>query len=104
MFWQLILHGWSDEECLKILKKCKEAISRKGEGGKVIIIDLVINEKKDEHELTETKLLFDMLMMYVSRGKERTEKEWEDLFLKAGFGRYKITPVLGLRSLIEVYP
>ncbi|KAJ9136105.1 hypothetical protein P3X46_033216 [Hevea brasiliensis] len=101
---KLILHGWSDEECLKILKKCKEAISSKGKGGKVIVIDLVINEKKDEDELTETKLLFDMLMMYVTTGRERTEKEWEELFLKAGFSHYKITPVLGLRSLIEVYP
>ncbi|KAF2303262.1 hypothetical protein GH714_016135 [Hevea brasiliensis] len=71
---KLILHGWSDEECLKILKKCKEAISSKGEGGKVIVIDLVINEKKDEHELTETKLLFDMLMMYLTTGRERSEK------------------------------
>ncbi|KAF2303275.1 hypothetical protein GH714_016245 [Hevea brasiliensis] len=100
---KLILHGWSDEECLKILKKCKEAISSKGEGGKVIVIDLVINEKKDERELTETKLLFDMLMMYLTTGRERSEKEWEGLFLKAGFSHYKITPLLGLRSLIEVY-
>ncbi|KAF2305173.1 hypothetical protein GH714_002748 [Hevea brasiliensis] len=71
---KLILHGWSDEECLKILKKCKEAISSKGKGGKVIVIDLVINEKKDEDELTETKLLFDMLMMYVTTGREKRRK------------------------------
>ncbi|CBI21918.3 unnamed protein product, partial [Vitis vinifera] len=37
-------------------------------------------------------------------GKERNEKEWEKLFLAAGFTHYKITPALGLRSLIEVYP
>ncbi|KAJ6670247.1 O-METHYLTRANSFERASE [Salix viminalis] len=71
-FWQLIFHGWSDEDCLKILKKCKEAISSKEKGGKVIIVDVVIDEKKDEKELTETKLLFDMLMMVVAAGKERS--------------------------------
>ncbi|XP_065877196.1 8-hydroxyquercetin 8-O-methyltransferase-like [Euphorbia lathyris] len=98
---KLIMHGWSDEECVKILKKCKEAI---GKGGKVIVIDLVINEKKDTHESTETKLLFDMLMMFVATGKERSVKEWENLFLKAGFSHYKFNPLLGLRSLIEVYP
>ena len=103
-FWQLIFHGWSDEDCVKILKKCKEAISSKEKGGKVIIVDVVINEKKDEHELTETKLLFDMLMMVVAAGKERSVEEWERLFLEAGFSHYKITSLFGLRSLIEVYP
>ncbi|CAL1388492.1 unnamed protein product [Linum trigynum] len=101
---KLIMHGWKNEECVKILKKCREAISCKGEGGKVMIIDIVINQKKDEHELTETKLLFDMLMMLVVNGMERSEKEWERLFLEAGFKHYKITPLFGLRSLIEVFP
>ncbi|KAL5978551.1 hypothetical protein ACLOJK_029668, partial [Asimina triloba] len=27
-----VLHGWTDEDCIKILKKCKEAIPK--EGGK----------------------------------------------------------------------
>ncbi|CAN1229599.1 Probable O-methyltransferase 3 [Linum grandiflorum] len=90
-----------DEECVRILKKCKEAIPSKG---KVMIIDIVINEERDEHELSGTKLLFDMLMMLVVNGKERTEKEWEKLFLEAGFDHYKITPLFGLRSLIEVFP
>ncbi|CAN1166110.1 Probable O-methyltransferase 3 [Linum perenne] len=98
---KLIMHGWKDEECVKILKKCKEAIQSKG---KVMIIDIVINEKKEEHELSGTKLLFDMLMMLVVNGRERTEKEWEKLFLEAGFSNYKITPLFGLRSLIEVFP
>ncbi|KAG5627673.1 hypothetical protein H5410_012891 [Solanum commersonii] len=34
---------------------------------------------------------------------ERIEKEWEKLFIEAGFNEYKIFPVLGLRSLIEIY-
>ena len=57
-----------------------------------------------EHEITEAKLFFDMLMMALVTGRERCEKEWEKLFLEAGFSRYKITPMFGLRSLIEVYP
>ncbi|KAH7568858.1 hypothetical protein JRO89_XS06G0062000 [Xanthoceras sorbifolium] len=101
---KLVFHAYGDEDCVKILKKCREAISSKGEGGKVIIIDIVINEKKDEHELTEAKLFFDMLMMVVVTGRERNEKEWERIFLEAGFSHYKITPLFGLRSLIEVFP
>ncbi|GLT70466.1 hypothetical protein SLA2020_425450 [Shorea laevis] len=69
-----ILHDWSDEECVKILKRCKEAITSKGKEGKVIIIDVVINEEKDEDEVTKTKLLFDTLMMVYSTEKRETRK------------------------------
>ncbi|XP_020230939.1 trans-resveratrol di-O-methyltransferase [Cajanus cajan] len=101
---KLVLHAFSDEECIKVLKKCREAISNKGKEGKVIIIDIVIGEKNENHVLTEAKLFFDMLMMVLVNGKEREEKEWEKLFLEAGFSHYKITSIFGMRSLIEVYP
>ncbi|KAK2456530.1 isoflavone 7-O-methyltransferase [Trifolium repens] len=96
-----VLHNWSDHDCIKILKNCKNAISGKG---KVIIIDVVINEKQDEHEMTEVKLLLDVIMMTSLNGKERNEKEWKQLFLQAGFKSYKIFPAFGFRSLIELYP
>ncbi|OMO76332.1 O-methyltransferase, family 2 [Corchorus capsularis] len=97
---KLVLHAFDDENCIKILKRCREAIPTEGAAkGKVIIIDIVINEKTDEHELTEGKLFFDMLMMVVVTGRERTEKDWEKLFLEAGFSDYKITPLFGLRYL-----
>ncbi|XP_027348778.1 probable O-methyltransferase 3 [Abrus precatorius] len=100
-----ILHDWNDEECVKILKNCKEAITSEGENRKVIIIDIVMgNEKGDSNESIETQLLFDMLMMALLTGKERNEKEWAKLIYSAGFSDYKITPVLGVRSLIEVFP
>lgn len=101
---QSVLHNWSDEDCIKILKRCKEAIPSKDEGGRVILIEMVINDKKDEPELTKTRLLVDMLMMLICSGRERNEKEWEKLFLEAGFSHYKITPTSGLNSIIEVYP
>lgn len=101
---KLVLHAYNDEECIKVLKKCREAIKSKGEGGKVIIIDIVIDEKNDERELTDAKLYFDIVMMALVTGRERTEKDWERLFIESGFSHYKIRPIFGLRSLIEVYP
>ncbi|XP_017429959.1 probable O-methyltransferase 3 isoform X3 [Vigna angularis] len=97
------LHIWNDEECVSILKKCKEAISKKGKEGKVIIIDIVMNNEVKDEESVETRLFFDMLMMVVVKGKERNEKEWVKLFCSAGFNNYTITP-LGSRSLIQIYP
>lgn len=103
---QWILHDWSDEECIKILMKCKESIPIKENGGKVIIADMVVKEDETmkEHEATETQFFFDMLMMTLVTGKERTETQWRELFLEAGFTSYKITPALGVRSLIEIFP
>ena len=104
------MHDWSDEESVKILKKCKEAISNKGNAkGKIIIIDMMVENKNnaivnDDEDSYETQLFFDLEMMVLVTGRQRNEKEWAKLFQDAGFTNYKITPILGLRSLIEVYP
>ncbi|KAH7692265.1 O-methyltransferase COMT-type protein [Dioscorea alata] len=100
-----ILHGWSDEDCVKILKHCKAAISNKDNGGKIIIIDMVIGAVTDnEVSAVETQLFSDLLMLIAAKGKERNEREWRDIIFAAGFTNYKITPLIGLRSVIEVYP
>ena len=41
---QWVLHDWSDEECIQILKKCREAISNSKENGRVIIVEAVIDD------------------------------------------------------------
>ncbi|KAI5386720.1 (+)-6a-hydroxymaackiain 3-O-methyltransferase 1 [Lathyrus oleraceus] len=99
-----VLHDWNDELSLKILKNSKEAISHKGKDGKVIIIDISIDENSDDRGLTELQLEYDVVMLTMFLGKERTKKEWEKLIYDAGFSRYKITPICGFKSLIEVYP
>ncbi|TKY59203.1 (+)-6a-hydroxymaackiain 3-O-methyltransferase 1 [Spatholobus suberectus] len=103
VFLKWVQHDWNDEHPVKIFKNCKEAISRKGKNGKVIIIDIAIDEASDDRDLTELKLDFDLVMLTIN-GKEREQKEWEKLIYDAGFSSYKITPVFGFKSLIEVYP
>jgi hypothetical protein len=51
----------------------------------------------------EMQALFDLYIMVVN-GMERDEQEWITIFFEAGFSDYKITPVLGVRSIIQVYP
>ncbi|XP_047968281.1 8-hydroxyquercetin 8-O-methyltransferase-like [Salvia hispanica] len=104
VFLKWILHDWTDEECVTILKNCKEAIAPSlNNGKKVIIVDMVVGEDREDNEATETKLLFDVQMMALVTGKERTMKEWANIFYASGFTKYNITP-FGLRSVIEVYP
>lgn len=100
---QSVLHKWNDEESVRILKNCKDAI-RGAKGGKVIIIEAVLENLMEDKESTETQLCGDVLMMASFTGRKRNEREWKSLFVAAGFSDYKITSFLGLRSLIEVYP
>ena len=103
MWFQYILHAWQDDDCVKILRQCKEAILARDAGGKVIIIEVVVGIGSKEIVPKEMQILFDVFMMYVD-GIEREEHEWMKIFLEAGFSDYKITPVLGARSIIEGYP
>ncbi|KAM3326679.1 hypothetical protein P3S67_001805 [Capsicum chacoense] len=91
---KLVMHNWSDEDCVKILQRCRETSTYNDEGrkGKVLIIDMVLNRDEDEADMTKVKLLFDVLMMVLLVGEgggggggQRTEKEWERLFLESGF-------------------
>uniref|UniRef100_A0A0E0L5Z2 acetylserotonin O-methyltransferase n=1 Tax=Oryza punctata TaxID=4537 RepID=A0A0E0L5Z2_ORYPU len=103
VFLKWVLHDWGDDDCVKILKNCKKAIPSKEAGGKVIIMDTMIGAGHLEQKHKEVQALFDLYIMYVN-GIERDEQEWKKVFTKAGFSGYKIMPVLGLRSIIEVYP
>lgn len=69
----------------------------------MIIIDIVVGAGQSDSRHKEMQALFDLYIMVVN-GMERDEQEWKKIFLEAGFSDYKITPVLGVRSIIEVYP
>lgn len=97
-----MLHHWSDEDCVKILTQCKKAIPARKDGGKVIIIDIVIGAPSGP--LLEAQLLMDVGMMVATKGRQRDENDWRDLFKKAGFNDYKIVKKLGARAVFEVYP
>ena len=103
MFCKLVLHFWDDEDCVKILKQCRKAIPSQEQGGKVIIIDIVIGHSMDP-TMYEAQLLLDMIMMVNTRGRQRSEDDWREIFMKAGFSDYKIVKKIGARSFIEVYP
>jgi hypothetical protein len=100
---QTTLCDWGDDECIKILKNCKQAISPRDAGGKVIIMDVVVGYGQSNMKRLETQVMFDLVMMAVN-GVERDEQEWKEMFIEAGFKDYKIRPVAGVMSVIEVYP
>lgn len=99
-----VLHDWGHDDCVKILQRCKEAIPARNVGGKVIIIDMVRGSANGDRKITEMEAIQNMYMMYTN-GVERDESEWKRIFSDAGFSdNYKIMPVLGPYSVIEIYP
>nr|Q84XW5.1 RecName: Full=Daphnetin O-methyltransferase 1; Short=ScOMT1 [Secale cereale]AAO23335.1 O-methyltransferase [Secale cereale] len=99
---KLVLHHLSYEDCFKILTQCKDAIPSREEGGKVIVIDIVVAPSLGQVMFKEQTLM-DILMLVFTRGRQRSENNWHELFTKAGFSDYKIVKKLGARGVIEVY-
>ena len=99
---QWILHDWSDQHCIKILRNCRKAIPEKT--GKVIIVDHVL--QPDGNGLFDgTGFAFDMMLLaHNAGGKERTEQDWKRLFAETGFPRYNIIKIKALPSIIEAFP
>ncbi|TVU25747.1 hypothetical protein EJB05_28254, partial [Eragrostis curvula] len=97
---KLVLHFWNDEDCVKILEQCRKAIPSREEGGKVIIIEIVLSPSMSPI-MFEAQLLMDMLMMVNTRGRQRDENDLREIFTKAGFSDYKIVKKIGARGIIE---
>ncbi|OMO91940.1 O-methyltransferase, family 2 [Corchorus olitorius] len=102
-FFMWVLHDWDDEECIRILKKCREAIPK--EKGKVIIVEAVLEEANQDDKLDFVRLMLDMVMMaHTNKGKERTLKEWKYVLGEAGFTRINVKPIRAVQSVIEAFP
>ncbi|GKA66738.1 caffeate O-methyltransferase family protein [Tanacetum coccineum] len=96
-----VLHDWTEEDCIRILRNCRNAIPQ---DGKVIIVDAIVGRKED-HEFKEVGLLLDMVMIaHTSDGKERTIDEWSYVLHEAGFTRYTLKHIQTYQSVIEVFP
>ncbi|KAJ0077343.1 hypothetical protein Patl1_35852 [Pistacia atlantica] len=102
-FFMQVLHDWDDDECIQILKNCREAIPK--EKGKVIIVETIIEEEEERDKLKFVRLMLDMVMMaHTRKGKERTLKEWDYVLRQAGFSRYNVKPIHAVQSVIEAFP
>ncbi|GLJ31547.1 hypothetical protein SUGI_0633100 [Cryptomeria japonica] len=105
IFIKSVLHDWSDDDCVRVFRRCYEAIP---ENGKVIIVDALIVERKKskdnkENLLRGVGLVFDMEMMLLSTGgKEQIEMEFKQILSKAGFKSYTIFKLPSFQKIIEV--
>jgi SAM-dependent methyltransferase len=87
-----VLHNWDDTDAQRILSTCRAAMAPEA---RLLVIERVV---PDGNAPAEAKL-FDINMLVVAGGRERTEPEYRRLFEQAGLA---LTRVGGTRSPLSV--
>jgi len=94
-FLQSVLHDWNDEDCLKILRTCRNAMSSRS---KLLLAERIFPAEKAPMEA----VCFDLWMLFIFGGKERTAEEFRALLELAGLRVERvIQPEASVHGLIE---
>jgi hypothetical protein len=89
-----VIHDWDDAKSVQILENCAKAMRGKG---KVIVIDMVIAPGNEPHF---AKWL-DLEMLTMPGGRERTEEDFANLFMRAGLRLSRVVPTQAPVCVIE---
>jgi hypothetical protein len=92
---KMILHDWSDKECVEILKNMHH---RASQAGRIFIVEHVILDM----DIKQFATLFDIHMMCWGTGRERTVQEYASLLQEAGWNYVASWfPASGVIGVIE---
>jgi len=89
-----IIHDKSEDECRRILRTVRAAMS---DGARLLLVDAVVPPDNPSPSV----ILADVLMMTVFEGRERTEDEFRDLLGEAGLKLTRVIPTPSALSIIE---
>lgn len=92
-----VLHDWDDDICVQLLSRCRDVIAT---NGRVLVIDAVIPDGNDPHPAK----IVDLIMMGILGGRERSEREFTDLFAKSGLALMRVIPTQSMLSIVEAVP
>lgn len=92
-----IIHDWDNDKSLTILRNCRKAM---GQGSRLLIVEGVVPPGNEP----SVSKFFDLAMMVLPGGMERTEEEYRQLFKAGGFRLTRIVPTKTWVSVIEGEP
>lgn len=91
-----VLHNWGDGDCVRILRRLREALAP---GARAWIVEMVLPERCEGH--FGALLDLEMLALF-GEGRERTEREFRMLFDTAGLTLRSVAPVSGAYAILEL--
>ena len=91
---KFILHDWDDHRAIRILQRCREAMTT---GGRIVIVEVVLGELSDPG----SGALIDMNILAVSPGQERSLAEYDALLAAASLRRVAVLSTNSPQSVIE---
>ncbi|XP_039040754.1 caffeic acid 3-O-methyltransferase-like [Hibiscus syriacus] len=101
IFMKTMLHDWGDDQCLKLLKVCYDALSK---NGKIVSIEAILSDVPQTDIITKTTFQRDVYLCHVLPGaKERTKQEFETLAKQAGFSSLKVVCRAYNYWVMEIY-
>ena len=92
-----VLHNWPDGDAERILQCCRRAMSPRA---RLLIAERILPLGNAPSEAK----LFDVNMLVILGGKERTENEYQELLGRAGFSLERVITTNSPLSLIEAQP
>jgi O-methyltransferase domain len=93
-----VMHGWSDESAIVILRNCRKATRQ---NGRLLIVEHVLARGNAP---SWGKMLDLQQLVLSAGGRERTEEEYAQLLSAAGFKLERVIPTSSTASLIEAVP
>ena len=91
-----IIHDWDEDRCLTILRNCRKA----NPDAKVFIVEMIVPPPGVDHPAK----FFDLVMLVIPGGQERTEEEYAALLGKAGYRLERVVPTDSPVSVVEGVP
>lgn len=92
-----VLHDWVDEACVRILKKCRDAMPA---GGRLLIVEQIL--EPDPKRGRPAAYLIDVQMMAMfGSARERGREEFATLLAAAGFELVRVISTPSAVSIIE---
>jgi orsellinic acid C2-O-methyltransferase len=87
-----VLTDWDDESCAAILRTCRAAMPA---DGKLLIVGTLMPEGAGEESAADelAASIFDMSLMVMTSGRERTLADYAELLTGAGFTIHAVTPI-----------
>ena len=95
-----VLHDWSDEDCVRILKSCRSAMPAKA---RLLIVEQFL-EPDPQRGRPMAYLLDIQMMAMIGSARERSREEFEGLLAASGLTAIRVIPTESAVSIVEAAP